>query len=465
MTPVAPTSESEPVQLRAGHLGLMQLVGQSFSIGPLIDIALFLSIVAALAGAIGPLAVTLAALGMLAFSLVVAFYAAETGGAGAMGDYMARAWGELAGIGALGIYVLSLLFSGAAGFGIVVGELIARFSVLYFGLDFPWWAGAVLVCGAAWWLNVRGASLATKVQLVIVAVSVIPFLLTAAAAVIDAGSANTWSVFSWNNPYRGDLFGALLFCILLFGGFETVSSLAEEARAPRRAIPIALVGTVAGVASLLVFCSYAGTIYYGPEHVGKTWGDALDGFARMGGELLGPWAAFWIRLALLVDFSATCIGFTVAALRGIYSLARAGYLPGWLASTNSRGAPSHAAAFVLGCALSVIAIGLFIPPGDRFRTLFIAATAQGLLLVLVYTGLAVGAVRLMMISKTKQPWWRWIVFPLATVVPGLALYGSFVPFPAYPERLGLNAGIAALIAVVGWLWLIRSRRTSLRASE
>ena len=63
----------------------MQLVGQSFSIGPLIDVALFLGIVASLAGAVGPLAVALAAVGMAAFSLVVAFYASETGGAGAMG--------------------------------------------------------------------------------------------------------------------------------------------------------------------------------------------------------------------------------------------------------------------------------------------------------------------------------------------------------------------------------------------
>ena len=185
----------------------------------------------------------------------------------------------------------------------------------------------------------------------------------------------------------------------------------------------------------------------------------MDGFARMGGELLGPWAAFWIRLALLVDFSATCIGFTVAALRGIYSLARAGYLPRWLASTNSRGAPNNAAALVLGCALSVILVGLLIPSEDRFRTLFVAATAQGLLLVLVYTGLAVGAVRLMAMSRTPQPWWRWIVFPLATVVPGLALYGSVVQFPAYPERIGLYAGIAALVLVAAWLWVIRSRRT------
>jgi amino acid transporter len=435
----------------------MQLVGQCFCIGPLIDIALFLGIVAALAGAVGPLAVLMASLGMIAFSLVVAYYASETGGAGAMGDYVARAWGRTAGLAALGIYVLSLLFAGAAGFTIAVGELASRFAQLYFGVDFPWWAGALLVCAAACWLNVRGASVATQVQLVIVGVSVIPFLLTGAAAIIHAGPANTWSVFAWNNPHGGDLFAALLFCILLFGGFETAGSLAEETGNPRRNIPRALVGTVAAAALLLLFCSYAGTVYYGPDRVAKSWGEAIDGFAVMGGELLGPWAALWIRLAVLVDFAATCIGFTVAALRGIYALARGGRLPSWLAATNRHGAPHHAAALVLLVAVLVIAGGLLVPSADRFQTLFVAATAQALLLVLVYTALAVGALRLMWRDSRQQPLWRWIVFPLATVVPGLALYGTFVPFPGYPERFGLYAGLVALTAVLLWVWLVHGR--------
>lgn len=448
---------SSPGKLASARLGLMQLVGQCFCIGPLIDVALFLGIVASLAGAVGPLAVLLASLGMIAFSLVVAYYASETGGAGAMGDYIARAWGRTAGLGALGIYVISLLFAGAAGFTIAVGDLASRFAQFYFGIGLPWWVGALLVSGSAWWLNVRGASVATQVQLFIVGISVIPFLLTGAAAIIHAGPANTWTVFAWNNPHGGDLFGALLFCILLFGGFETAGALAEESDNPRRAIPHALVGTVVAAAVMLLFCSYAGTVFYGPDRVASSWGDAIDGFAVMGDRLLGPWAGLWIRLAVLVDFTATCIGFTVAALRGIYALARDGRLPVWLAATNSRGAPSHAAALVLVCALSVIAAGLFVPAADRFQTLFVTATAQALLLVLVYTALAIGALRLMSRDPRSQPWWRWIVFPLATVVPALALYGTFVPFPGYPERYGLYAGLVALGLVAFWLW--RTRET------
>ena len=429
----------------------MHLVGQCFCIGPLIDVALFLGIVASLAGAIGPLAVLLASLGMIAFSLVVAYYASETGGAGAIGDYIARAWGPSAGFGALGIYLVSLLFSGAAGFTIAVGDLASRFAQFYFGFDFPWWAGALLVCIAAWWFNVRGASVATQVQLFIVGISVIPFLLTGAAAIIHAGPANTWSVFSWHNPHGGDLFGALLFCILLFGGFETAGALAEESDNPRRAIPRAFVVTVSAAAVLLLFCSYAGTVFYGPDRVAQSWGDAIDGFAVMGDQLLGSWAGFWIRLAVLIDFTATCIGCTVAALRGIYALSRDGRLPSWLAATNNRGAPHHAAAFVLGLAVLVVAAGFFVPAAERFQTLFVTATAQALLLVLVYTALAVGALRLMWRSPDRQPLWRWMVFSAATVVPGLALYGTFAPFPGYPERFGLFAGLVALFTVALWV--------------
>ena len=429
----------------------MHLVGQCFCIGPLIDVALFLGIVASLAGAIGPLAVLLASLGMIAFSLVVAYYASETGGAGAIGDYIARAWGPSAGFGALGIYLVSLLFSGAAGFTIAVGDLASGFAQFYFGVDFPWWAGALLVCIAAWWFNVRGASVATQVQLFIVGISVIPFLLTGAAAIIHAGPANTWSVFSWHNPHGGDLFGALLFCILLFGGFETAGALAEESDNPRRAIPRAFVVTVSAAAVLLLFCSYAGTVFYGPDRVAQSWGDAIDGFAVMGDQLLGSWAGLWIRLAVLIDFTATCIGCTVAALRGIYALSRDGRLPSWLAATNNRGAPHHAAAFVLGLAVLVVAAGFFVPAAERFQTLFVTATAQALLLVLVYTALAVGALRLMWRSPDRQPLWRWMVFSAATVVPGLALYGTFVPFPGYPERFGLFAGLVALLMVALWV--------------
>ncbi len=353
--------------------------------------------------------------------------------------------------------MISLIFSGAGGFTIAVGELCTRFTALYFEIDVPWWLGAMLLAVGAWWINVRGTSFATGIQFAIVLLSVIPFLMTAIAAVLEAGAANTWAVFAWNNPHGGDLFAALLFSILLFGGFETAGALAEESNKPRRDIPIALVVTVTAAALLLVFCSYAGTIHYGQEAVSKDWGGVMDGYARMAEVLIGPWAALWIRLAVLVDFAATCIGFTLAASKGIFALARAGRLPAPLARTNRHGAPSMASSVVLGCALVVIAGGMFVPAAARFQTLFVSATAQALLLVLVYVMLAAGGLALLLRAPKSQPAWRWIVFPAAMVVPLLALYGTLVPLPGSPEIYGLAAGILALALTGGWVVALKRR--------
>jgi amino acid transporter len=108
--------------------------------------------------------------------------------------------------------------------------------------------------------------------------------------------------------------------------------------------------------------------------------------------------------------------------------------------------------------------GLLVPSGERFSTLFVAATAQAILLVLIYTALALGAVRLLIKSNQPQPLWRWVVFPLAAVVPLLALYGTLVPFPDFPERWGLFAGSAALVIVAVWLLRMRSKPAALPIS-
>lgn len=452
-TPFPQVPSAAPHRLAHGRLSLMEVVGQSFSIGPLIDVALFLAFVSATAGPDGPLAILLAAVSMIAFSLIVAFYAAETGGAGAIGDYIARVWGATAGRGTLGIYVLSLVFSGAAGFSIAVGVLVSQFLELYCGWHFPWWVASFGISFLAWFLNIRGVAAATRVQFGIIAVSVIPFLLTAVAAIIHAGSANTIAVFCWWVPGGGNLFGALLFSVLLFGGFETAASLGEETGNPRRNISIALVGSVSAAAVLLVLCSYAGTVYFGPKDVAKVWGGSIDAFAKMAGVLLGPWAALWIRLAVLVDFAATCLGFTVAASRGIYSLSREGSLPAPLSRTNKRGAPAAATTMVFAVALITLVGGMFVPAADRYHTLFVAATGQALLLVIVYLALAAGALRLLWMRRGEQPWWRWPIFIVGSLAPALALYGTLVPLPDFPEMYGLLGALGALALVAIWLTL------------
>ncbi len=446
------TAETVPSPRASKRLTIFDLIGQACAIGPLVGVGLFVAFVAQIAGGRGPLAILLAAVGMVCFAAVIAFYASLTGGAGAVGDYVERAWGRRAGLATLIIYTFSLLVSGAGGFSIAVGVLVANFSKAYlFGLV-PWWGGALIVIAIAWILNIRGAEVATRAQLVIVLVSIIPFLLTAIAAIIHAGPANTWDFFSiFNVTAGGNLFGGLLFAILLFGGFETVAVLAEEASNPRRTIPIALVSTVVLTGVFFVLCSYAGTVYFGPELVGKAWPAQLDGFAEMANKLLGTWAGMWIRIGIFADFISCFIGFSLAASRGLYALSRAGILPRFLGRTNRLGAPTMASHCVTGTALIAIGIGFFIPAAERYKSLFVAATAQGLLLALTYAVLAIGACKILLASRKFSPL-HWIVALVACSMPVLALYGSLFPFPDGPEQWGVwGAAAAILLAIVGGL--------------
>ncbi len=77
---------------------------------------------------------------------------------------------------------------------------------------------------------------------------------------------------------------------------------------------------------------------------------------------------------------------------------------------------------------------------------------------LIDIALAVGGLVLLFRSSKFQPLWRWFVFPAATVDPVLALYGTLVPFPSWPERFGLLAGLAAIATTAIWLVVLKHRK-------
>ncbi len=77
---------------------------------------------------------------------------------------------------------------------------------------------------------------------------------------------------------------------------------------------------------------------------------------------------------------------------------------------------------------------------------------------LIDIALAVGGLVLLLRSSKFQPLWHWFVFPAATIVPVLALYGTLVPFPGWPERFGLLAGLAAIATTAIRLVVLKHRK-------
>jgi amino acid transporter len=131
------------------------------------------------------------------------------------------------------------------------------------------------------------------------------------------------------------LFGALIFGMLAFTGYDAVSTVAEETRTPRRLIPIAVVAALLLTAVFWIvtsyFLSYSASV------------SAVTKYVSEGVTPFGPIAnLYWGRGSVLVDITGMTaslgvyIACTVGVARIIFRMGRDKVLPGWLGSLHSR---------------------------------------------------------------------------------------------------------------------------------
>ncbi len=202
---VATTPSVQEVPTRLGHgvLTLFDCIAQSLSIGPIFSTAFVAFLIAGIAAGSAPVAVIIGAIGVLALGYVVSLYARRYKGAGAIYDYL-RQTNPALGIFSAGIYFIGTLTLASGGF-LVIGLLISQILGQYLGLNIPWWLGAVVALVALFAINHFGIRLATRAQLTLTAISVIPLLILAITIIVKGGDGgNTIQAFNPSNvPLSG----------------------------------------------------------------------------------------------------------------------------------------------------------------------------------------------------------------------------------------------------------------------
>ena len=217
------------------------------------------------------------------------------------------------------------------------------------------------------------------------------------------------------------MFAAIPFAIWFFLAIEGVAMAAEEAKDPRRTIPVAY---IAGILTLLVLAIgvmvFAGGV--GDWTQLSNINDPLpQAMKAVVGENSG-WLHMlvWIGLfGLVASFHGIILGYS----RQIFALARAGYLPAWLAAVHPRfGTPYRAV--LAGGAVGIAAI---------FSDELIKIGGQTLTANIV-TMSVLGAIVMYIMSM-------WSLFALRKKEPGLER-----PFPAmgYPVAPAIALGLALM---------------------
>ena len=494
------TPQANPLGER--NLSTIHAVGQALAIGPMFSLALIEGSISAPqfgAGWNATLAVLVASIGVLAIGYVIALFARQYAGAGAMYEYLTRGAHPSVGIFAAGLYFVGTLFLGGGGIYLGLGILMNGFWTAHISASGApaWWIFGLIGLGFVLILNYLGVRIAIRAMLTFAALAVVPMLILAIVIIAKGGQGgNTLTMFDPGQTSlfgfaNGGVFGGVLLGILLFVGFEAAASIAEESHNPRKSIPKAVLWTVGAAAIFFTLMGYAFSIGYGKAAVMKgAWAFDPSPVDTLATKYIGSGMATILDLVVILDATALALAICVTIGRGFFALGRDGLLPKAFARTSRFNTPWVGNLVVMagGGVLMIVAVttnygSLFVTPGpggklvpifpsDQFATFIMAATAGSYAVEFVYLMLAVAM--FYMLIRRGAKWWQYLVVAIGVAAPILGFYGSFKPppynstnyhFVALYYMLGVVAAALLWFAFCRWRFPDRVRNAAAHAVE
>jgi amino acid transporter len=300
------------------------------------------------------------------------------------------------------------------------------------------------------------------------AISAVPLAVVVVAVIAQGGvEGNTLAVFDPSRTSWDAVFHGVLFAVSLFIGFEAAAALGEEARLPRRSIPIAMMSSIAICLTFYLVVTYAGAIGFGEEALRQNaWFASGNPFGELGERYVGGSLGWLVNLAIVLDLLSVLIAFTLAASRLLMALAREGLLPRAVARTSQRfHSPVGGLAVIAGWALLVMLWAGLTRYGDAvglpnvLQAILILSATGSYLIALVYLLLAGGALRLLWCGRDQGGlWWRLPVVLAGVAVPILSFDGALNPFPDDPNDNAFYFACAGLGISFMWYAALRLLR-------
>jgi amino acid transporter len=331
---------SPPEGLRTGSVSLPEVLFQSITfMAPGIGIAFAIGIGVPLAGTSLPLALLVALVACSFTAVAIGQLASRMPSAGGLYEYARRAVGPRTGF-TVGWYYLAFAVLLPPFFALQEGWFVDAFlrSRGYTALP-AIWVYVVLYLLVVFALTYFDVKLSVRTAMVLGAVEIAVFLALGVTLVGDGpNSTEPFQPSSAAGGWSG-IAQAAVFSVLAFIGFEAAASFGEEARNPRRAVPLAVVASSVGVGLFYLFLTYAWNVGAGLDIVGyhaEQAGNDWPAFAQRSWGDAGAWIVF---LALLNSIIAAGTAAMNSCARVLFAMGRAGHLPAALGRTHPRTGP------------------------------------------------------------------------------------------------------------------------------
>jgi amino acid transporter len=304
---------------------------------------------------------------------------------------------------------------------------------------------------------------------------VVGVLLSAEIAVLGllaaAGLSDPASGYPLTSLSPGGLFGhpgvgALLVTALLgYVGFEAAAVFSEEARAPRRTVPVAVYVSLALIGAAYALSSWAMSVHYGDDQVAAVAAQQGPGMLF---AMSSPAVTEIATVLFMTSLFAAMISFHNAVARYMFALGRERVLPGALGRTEARSRAPRVASLTQSAFGLAVIVAYAVAGWDPMVRLFFwlgTTGAFGVLCLLAAT--SVGVIRFFARDPRGESAWRRLVAPalatlalLAMVWAGLANYATLLGVPpGATEAWALPAAfaVAAAVGILYGAWLRPAR--------
>ncbi|MCP1121560.1 ethanolamine permease [Robbsia andropogonis] len=248
------------------------------------------------------------------------------------------------------------------------------------------------------------------------------------------------------------IFAAIPFAIWFFLAIEGVAMAAEEARNPRRSIPIAY---VTGIITL-VLLAIGVMVFAGAAGDWSKLSNINDPLPQAMKYIVGDnsnWLHMlvWLGLfGLVASFHGIILGYS----RQIFALARAGYLPPALAKVHPRFKTPHRA-ILAGGVIGIAAIysdNLIQFAGQTLTANIVTMSVFGAIVMYIISMAALFKLR-----RTEPGMARPYKAPLFPIFPAFALCAAVLCLVTMVYFNALVAGIFAVIVVIGFAYFLATR--------
>jgi len=449
--------------LRRHVLGPLETLAQSVStMAPTCSPALTVPLVFATAGNGTWLTYLLATVCTLLVALCIARFARESASPGSLYTYTTTSLPPVLGSVAAWALLLAYVATGAS----VVGGFIHYANVVlgeFFRVSAPAVPLAILAVCVSVWIAYRDVKVSARFMVYGELVSVLLISALFATLLWRRGLHVDPAQFALRGARFSGVRLGLVLAMFSFVGFESATTLGEEAKHPLRTIPSAVIQSAMPSGLFFIVASYTQVLGFpasaGPMDQSAAPMSVLStaaGIAR-----LGP----VIDICAMVSMFACTLACVTAAARVLLLMARNGLAHQSLGRTHHRNETPHTAVLATGAATMILPVALVVAKvgGETIYDWMGSLATYGFITVYALVAVALP----WHLRRSRSLTYGTVLLTALTVAAmAMVLAGTLYPVPEPPKNWLPYLFLLYLAAAIGWhAWQGRGTEAALESDE